>query len=73
MISIVAGTRIRRTSVASSAIATDRPSPISLIDGVPVPAKTPNTATMINAALEIVAALARRPWATAVFVSPLSA
>ena len=65
MISIVAGTRISRTSVASSAIATASPSPISLIEGTPVRAKTPNTATMIRAALEIVAALARRPCPTA--------
>jgi hypothetical protein len=72
MISIVAGTRIKRTRVASSAIATDSPSPISLIEGVPVEAKTPNTATMIKAALEIVAALPRRPWATAVVVFPVA-
>ena len=46
--------------------------PISLIEGVPVPANTANTATMISAALEIVAALARRPWATACVVSPVA-
>jgi hypothetical protein len=58
--------------VASSAIATDIPTPISLIDGVPVPANTANTATMIRAALEIVPALALRPCATEVFVSPVA-
>ena len=46
-------------------IATARPTPISLICGIPVPAKIANTATMISAALEIVFALAARPWATA--------
>ena len=71
--SIAAGTSTSRTSVASSAIATDRPRPISLIDGTPVPANTANTATMISAALEIVRALAARPWATAVRVSPVAA
>jgi len=72
MISIVAGTSTRRTSVASSAIATARPRPISLIEGTPVPANTANTATMISAALEMVAALRARPWATAVLVSPVA-
>ena len=61
MISIVAGTSTSRTRVASSAMATARPSPISLIDGTPVPAKTANTATMISAALVIVAALRAQP------------
>ena len=61
-----------RTRVASSAIATAIPTPISLIDGVPVPANTPNTATMISAALEIVPAIARRPSATARPVSPVA-
>ena len=59
--SIVVGTRIRRTTVASSAIATASPTPISLICGMPVPAKIAKTATMIRAALEIVPALAARP------------
>ena len=58
--------------MASSAIATDIPTPISLIEGVPVPANTPNTATMISAALEIVAALARRPSATDLLESPVA-
>ena len=72
MISMVAGTRISRTSVASSAMATDMPTPISLIEGVPVPANTPKTATMISAALEIVPALALRPCATAARLSPVA-
>jgi hypothetical protein len=69
MISIVAGTSTSRTSVASSAMATDRPSPISLIAGVPVVANTAKTATMMSAALVIVRALAARPSATARLVS----
>ena len=60
-VSIVVGTSTRRTTVASSAIATASPTPISLICGTPVPAKIANTATMISAALEIVFALAARP------------
>jgi hypothetical protein len=72
MIPMVAGTSTRRTSVASSAIATERPRPISLIDGTPVMANTAKTATMINAALVIVRALAASPSATARFVSPVA-
>ena len=73
MISIVAGTRINRTTVASRATATARPTPISLTDGTPTPAKTANTATMISAALEIVAALRASPCATASFESRVAA
>ncbi len=58
---IVVGTSTSRTIVASSAIATASPMPISLTCGTPVPAKIANTATMISAALEIVFALAARP------------
>jgi hypothetical protein len=72
MISMVAGTSTSRTIVASSAIATDRPRPISLIDGVPVIANTAKTATMIAAALVIVRALADSPSATARRVSPVA-
>src|SRR3954462_3288505 len=70
--SIVAGTRIRRTTVASSAIATARPRPISFTDGTPVPANTAKTATMISAALEIVFADAASPCATDVRESPVA-
>jgi hypothetical protein len=66
---MVAGTSTSRTSVASRAIAVPRPTPISLTEGTPVPANTAKTATMISAALEIVAALRLRPWAIASFVS----
>ena len=69
---IVVGTSTSRTIVASSAIATASPMPISLTCGTPVPAKIANTATMISAALEIVRALADRPWATACWVSPVA-
>ena len=72
MISIVAGTRISRTTVASRAIATASPSPISFTQGTAVPAKTANTATMISAALEIVAALRASPCATERRVSPVA-
>ena len=58
--------------MASSAIATASPTPISLICGTPVPAKIAKTATMISAALEIVLALAARPWATASRLSPVA-
>ena len=61
-----------RTSVASSAIATAVPSPSCLIDGTPTAMNTPNTATMISAAEEMVRALAARPSATARRVSPVA-
>ena len=70
--SIVAGTSTSRTSVASSAIATARPTPISLICGTPVRAKMPKTTTMISAALVITFALACRPSATARRLSPVA-
>ena len=72
MSSIVAGTSTSRTSVASSAIATASPSPISLIEGAPVPANTANTATMISAALEIVAALRAQALGHGAAVSPVA-
>src|SRR5690349_11597309 len=51
--SIVAGTRTSRTSVASRAMATARPRPISLTCGTPVVAKMAKTTTMMIAALVI--------------------
>ena len=68
----MAGTSTSRTTVASRKIATASPTPISLICGTPVKAKIVNTATMISAALEIVPALAARPCATAVRLSPVA-
>ena len=59
--------------MASSAIATDSPRPISLIDGTPVPANTAKTATMISAALVMVRALRASPSPTARRVSPVAA
>ena len=44
---IAAGTRIRRTRVASSAIATAQPSPSSFIEGTPVRTKTAKTQVML--------------------------
>ena len=55
---IVAGTSTSRTIVASTKIATERPTPSALIDGAPARAKAPKTATMISAAAVIVRALA---------------
>src|SRR4051794_41861719 len=62
--SIVAGTRLSRTTVASRAIATARPRPSSLTDGTPAPAHTAHTAATIKAALEIVLGDAARPRGT---------
>ena len=70
--SIVAGTSTSRTSVASSAIATLRPTPISLTCGTPVVAKMAKTTTMMIAALVITFALACRPSATARRLSPVA-
>src|SRR5206468_3994775 len=55
--SIVAGTRRRRTIVASTRTATALPSPSWRIDGTPVPTKTRNTLAMISAAEVMVLAL----------------
>ena len=58
--------------MASSAIATASPTPISLICGTPVSVKVPNTTTMISAALVMTLALACSPSATARRLSPVA-
>ena len=66
---MVAGSNTARTSVASSAIATARPTPIclnSIIDSV---AKIENTATITIAALVTTPAVALMPCATALSVA----
>ena len=66
------GTSTSRTTVASSAIATAPPSAIIWIAGIPVAMNEAKTATMIAAALVIVAALDASPSATAPRLSPVS-
>jgi hypothetical protein len=69
---MVAGANTRRTSVASSAMATARPTSISLICGTPVSVNVPKTTTMNSAALVITRALACSPSATARRLSPVA-
>ncbi|SGN34776.1 Uncharacterised protein [Mycobacterium tuberculosis] len=70
-IAINAGTSTSRTTVASTAIATAHATPISATSGMPANANPQNTAIMINAALVIVRALVRTPYATASRVWPV--
>ncbi|CFS47628.1 Uncharacterised protein [Mycobacterium tuberculosis] len=57
--------------MASTAIATAHATPISATSGMPANANPQNTAIMINAALVIVRALVRTPYATASRVWPV--
>ena len=58
---ISAGTRTRRTTVASTAIATAHATPSWATSGIPAKAKPMNTAIMISAALVMVRALVATP------------
>lgn len=70
---MAAGTSTSRTIVASIAIATALASPICWRLGTPALTNDRKTATMMSAALVIVAALVARPCATARVLSPLIA
>jgi len=67
--SMVAGTRIMRTSVASTRTAVARPMPNTLRMRRSPSTKLPNTQTMIAAAAVMTRAVAARPSATAVALS----
>ena len=69
--SIVAGTSSIRTMVASSRIAVARPVPISLSTRSFSSRKLPKTTTMIAAAAVMTLAVAARPSATDVRLSPV--
>ncbi len=60
-IAINAGTSTRRTTVASTAIATAQATPSSATSGMPAKANPMNTAIMISAALVMVRALVLTP------------
>jgi hypothetical protein len=64
-IAIRAGTSTRRTTVASTAMATAQATPSWATSGMPAKANPMNTAIMIRAALVIVRALVLTPYATA--------
>ena len=69
--SMVAGTRTIRTMVASTKIATARPSPNSLIARSSMPStKDRKTVTMMAAAAVMTRAVAASPLATARLLSP---
>ena len=69
--SMVAGTSSMRTMVASSSTAVARPTPISLVTRSGSSRKAPNTNTMISAAAVMTRAVAARPSATEVRLSPV--
>ena len=69
--SIVAGTRIRRMMVASMTTAAAMPMPMIFRKIWSSRMNAPNTAVMISAAAVITLAVAARPSATAVALSPV--
>ena len=68
---MVAGTSSMRTMVASRKIAVARPTPISLMVRSFSSRKLPKTTTMIAAAAVMTLAVAARPSATDVWLSPV--